>query len=492
MDDDELLPGEEMVDDDRDEQAEFEQLALNSNFDPALLFCWEGEAQNRSSYSSRGTKDNANETIHESGVSHGSGSDSIAVLDETEDTAWDEFDKAQQALLLPTSVAGAANPVLHSSSSAISAAAAPVSVAVATTEIPSLPPFDTTATGTDSSTSSPSNNAIMSVLDLQQQQQALNASFPPTTLGAPAASAISASSATSTTTGGLSQPQTHPSFLPAMPAPLGNSPMDNMALLPLAFNALAAGVDLSSFFCWPPASDVTVASGAVAAPGIAPAIPGAIESVAAMPNVVVPPAAAASPTPVSAVSAAAATAPTDQPQQTSSKQTAATKKRANGGAGRRSRPSKGQQQRQTKQRKKKEEEEEEPPFMLFDAPVELRHNFIQSQRAHGLPVLHDNNSYHFARSAASVTPTPLISADGATSMIPTSTFAHASHASNRPMPRLVDARHGDDTVGSKRIKNAKEQKRAQRITELIEQLRIRMEKGGWKVGIKSKLHTLSS
>jgi hypothetical protein len=48
------------------------------------------------------------------------------------------------------------------------------------------------------------------------------------------------------------------------------------------------------------------------------------------------------------------------------------------------------------------------------------------------------------------------------------------------------------TVESKGVKNAKEQKRAQQITNLIEQLRVKMEKDGWKIEVNSKFHTLSS
>lgn len=103
-----------------------------------------------------------------------------------------------------------------------------------------------------------------------------------------------------------------------------------------------------------------------------------------------------------------------------------------------------------------------PPFLLFDAPVELRANFMQSQRAHGLPVLFDNNQYH---------------------------FGVAVNGFHPQTTRLVDGRHGD--IGDKRAKNAKEQRRAQRIAELIDDLRIKMEKGGWNVGLKSKLNTLS-
>ena len=107
-----------------------------------------------------------------------------------------------------------------------------------------------------------------------------------------------------------------------------------------------------------------------------------------------------------------------------------------------------------------------PPFLLFDAPVELRANFMQSQRAHGLPVLQDNNSYHYNMATTAATP---------------------FHPMNL---KLIDARHGQ--AGRKREKNAKEQKRAQQITTLIEELRLRMEKDGWKVELKSKFHTLSS
>ena len=46
--------------------------------------------------------------------------------------------------------------------------------------------------------------------------------------------------------------------------------------------------------------------------------------------------------------------------------------------------------------------------------------------------------------------------------------------------------------GNKGVKNAKEQKRAKQITNLIEQLRVKMEKDGWKIEVNSKFHTLSS
>lgn len=58
-------------------------------------------------------------------------------------------------------------------------------------------------------------------------------------------------------------------------------------------------------------------------------------------------------------------------------------------------------------------------------------------------------------------------------------------------PPLVDGRSKKSRkAGSER--NEREQKRAQKITDLIETLRYSMEKGGWKVEMKSKYHTLST
>lgn len=57
--------------------------------------------------------------------------------------------------------------------------------------------------------------------------------------------------------------------------------------------------------------------------------------------------------------------------------------------------------------------------------------------------------------------------------------------------QLVDARSKKNNRAGKE-RNEREQKRAQKITELIEKLRISMENGGWKVEMKSKFHTLST
>lgn len=102
-----------------------------------------------------------------------------------------------------------------------------------------------------------------------------------------------------------------------------------------------------------------------------------------------------------------------------------------------------------------------PPFLLFDAPIELRANFLACQKAHGLPTFVDNNTLHY------------------------------QHHSNCGSFRLIDGRHGD--VGNNRVKNEREQKRTQKIADLIDQLRENMERGGWQVGgSKSKYATLST
>jgi hypothetical protein len=107
----------------------------------------------------------------------------------------------------------------------------------------------------------------------------------------------------------------------------------------------------------------------------------------------------------------------------------------------------------------------QPPFLLFDAPIELRANFIASQRAHGFPILEDNNSFH---------------------------YHHQPQVAQQTMvAHLVDGRHCG--MRNKRVKNEREQKRTQKITDLIDQLRDKMEDGGWKVGgTKSKYATLST
>jgi len=118
---------------------------------------------------------------------------------------------------------------------------------------------------------------------------------------------------------------------------------------------------------------------------------------------------------------------------------------------------------------KKSSNQSTPPFYLFDAPCELRCNFNQSQIMHNMPLWRDNNSYHYG-----------MAVNG---------FHPRLNAQENP-PVLIDARHKAKKAGKER--NEREQRRAQKITELIESLRLSMVKGGWKVEMKSKFHTLSS
>ena len=135
-----------------------------------------------------------------------------------------------------------------------------------------------------------------------------------------------------------------------------------------------------------------------------------------------------------------------------------------------------------------------PPFYLFDAPIELRANFMQNQRRLGLPIQHDPNSYHYGETVNGFHPQQY--------QLPLGTAAEAAAGGvgvptplrppNATPPHLIDARHGNHRKNKGgQVKNEREQKRAQKITELIEQLRLQMEEGGWQVEARSKFHTLS-
>ena len=122
-----------------------------------------------------------------------------------------------------------------------------------------------------------------------------------------------------------------------------------------------------------------------------------------------------------------------------------------------------------------------PPFYLFDAPVELRANFQQQQRKLGIPVLEDCNSYHYGQAVKGFHPQANMNA------------SQLEHLQQAPAPvRLIDARNNAKHRQNLREKNEREQKRAQKITELIDQLRVSMEDGGWKKDMRSKFETLSS
>jgi hypothetical protein len=127
-----------------------------------------------------------------------------------------------------------------------------------------------------------------------------------------------------------------------------------------------------------------------------------------------------------------------------------------------------------------------PPFYLFDAPIELRANFMQNQRKLGIPIQQDCNSYHYGESVNGFHPQNHLPQQS----VSISSVGMGSGRDGETV-KLIDARHGG-LRNTGRAKNEREQKRAQKITELIDQLRVKMEQGGWKVEMKSKFHTLSS
>jgi len=110
-----------------------------------------------------------------------------------------------------------------------------------------------------------------------------------------------------------------------------------------------------------------------------------------------------------------------------------------------------------------------PPFMLFDAPCELRYNFAQTQQRYNMPLQVGANDFHYG--------------------VPVNGFHPQLNAQENP-PVMLDARHCPKKASSDR--NEREQKRAHKITELIEDLRVSMIDGGWNVQVKSKYHTLST
>uniref|UniRef100_A0A6T7HKI6 PAS domain-containing protein n=1 Tax=Attheya septentrionalis TaxID=420275 RepID=A0A6T7HKI6_9STRA len=122
-----------------------------------------------------------------------------------------------------------------------------------------------------------------------------------------------------------------------------------------------------------------------------------------------------------------------------------------------------------------------PPFYLFDAPCELRANFLKSQQMYNIPIVPDNNSYHYGMAVNGFH--PQANATGHTQI--------ASMPGGHENVQLLDGRT-QTKKNNIRERNEREQKRAQKITDLIETLRQSMLKGGWKVEMKSKYHTLST
>ena len=152
--------------------------------------------------------------------------------------------------------------------------------------------------------------------------------------------------------------------------------------------------------------------------------------------------------------------------------------------------SSSQQKKRSKPQSQQSGKGQLPPFYLFDAPAELRHNFIQAQKAMNIPVLKDTNSYHYGLASKNMQ----IQMDNANCM--SSMLPHGSGSvsdmklHNGPKVKLLDARQKKGKRGNDR--NEREQQRAQKITELIEQLRTTMMEGGWSVEMKSKYQTLST
>lgn len=134
-----------------------------------------------------------------------------------------------------------------------------------------------------------------------------------------------------------------------------------------------------------------------------------------------------------------------------------------------------------------------PPFYLFDAPVELRHNFIQAQQAMNMPPLKDSNTVHYNLASKRIGDINQLYNNG---MI-NATLPHVGSTSNGDLVSpdgnkvdLLDARLRKTKKGNER--NEREQQRAAKITELIDKLRTTMVQGGWKVEMKSKYQTLST
>ena len=129
-------------------------------------------------------------------------------------------------------------------------------------------------------------------------------------------------------------------------------------------------------------------------------------------------------------------------------------------------------------------QQDPPPFYLFDAPCELRANFLQAQRQNAMPNFQDSNSFHYGIAVNGFHPqvnsqvNPIMPASLGAAVLP-----------NGKRVELIDGRHKHGRKSSQR--NEREQQRAQKITELIDKLRNTMEEGGWRVEMKSKYQILS-
>lgn len=133
-----------------------------------------------------------------------------------------------------------------------------------------------------------------------------------------------------------------------------------------------------------------------------------------------------------------------------------------------------------------------PPFYLFDAPCELRTNFIQAQQLNNITVVQDNNAYHYGMAVNGFH--PQLNAQANPSIQPTTKISNGSGTSPTSPDHVVllDGRH-KNKIRQGNERNEREQQRAQKITELIDRLRMTMVNGGWKKNeMKSKYQTLST
>ncbi len=131
-----------------------------------------------------------------------------------------------------------------------------------------------------------------------------------------------------------------------------------------------------------------------------------------------------------------------------------------------------------------------PPFFLFDAPVELRHNFMKAQQSQNMPAsIQDSNSFHYGLAKNSFQPLIKYKDNKVQSL----SMLHPVDDICNPHGKkveLLDARQKKSKRGNDR--NEREQQRAQKITELIDKLRLTMVQNGWKVEMKSKYQILST
>ena len=80
----------------------------------------------------------------------------------------------------------------------------------------------------------------------------------------------------------------------------------------------------------------------------------------------------------------------------------------------------------------KKKKDDAPPFLLFDAPCELRQNFMATQRMLNLPVHEDGNSFHYGMAVNGFHPQLNV----ATDPVPLSTISQLP-----PGVKLLDSRH---------------------------------------------------